>query len=155
MTLQVGVTQFTAFCTGSKVPRPMRCQQIATAIHCWTTARGIGYSFQLAITTPRMNLIGYGTATAQSYRGPPSHKQYKLDLHCGMVCKFFIKCLSKHSCNPCMASREFQTNYRVFDIELHCIHANMKDKRVFLLNKIYFPIRDSTKKLLHVNSCTI
>ena len=30
--------------------------------------RGIGYSFQLAITTPRINLIGYGTATAQSYR---------------------------------------------------------------------------------------
>ena len=30
------------------------------------SARGIGYSFQLAITTPRMNLIGYGTATAQS-----------------------------------------------------------------------------------------
>ena len=28
--------------------------------------RGIGFSFQLAITTPRMNLIGYGTATAQS-----------------------------------------------------------------------------------------
>ena len=30
------------------------------------SARGIGYSFQLAITTPQMNLIGYGTATAQS-----------------------------------------------------------------------------------------
>ena len=30
------------------------------------SARGIGYSFQLAITTPRMNLIGYGTATALS-----------------------------------------------------------------------------------------
>ena len=29
-------------------------------------ARGIGNSFQLAITTPRINLIGYGTATAQS-----------------------------------------------------------------------------------------
>ena len=28
--------------------------------------RVIGYSFQLAITTPRINLIGYGTATAQS-----------------------------------------------------------------------------------------
>ena len=27
--------------------------------------RGIGYSFQLAITTPRIDLIGYGTATAQ------------------------------------------------------------------------------------------
>ena len=32
------------------------------------TARGIGYSFQLAITTPRINLIGYGTATAQSWQ---------------------------------------------------------------------------------------
>jgi len=31
------------------------------------SARGIGYSFQLAITTPRINLIGYGTATAQSW----------------------------------------------------------------------------------------
>jgi len=30
------------------------------------TARGIGYSFQLAITTPPINVIGYGTATAQS-----------------------------------------------------------------------------------------
>ena len=30
------------------------------------TARGIGYSFQLAITTSRINLIDYGTATAQS-----------------------------------------------------------------------------------------
>ena len=34
-----------------------------------TTPRGIGYSFQLAITAPRMNLIGYGIATAQSYLG--------------------------------------------------------------------------------------
>ena len=32
------------------------------------SARGIGYSFQLAITTPRKLLIGYGTATAQSWR---------------------------------------------------------------------------------------
>jgi len=30
------------------------------------TTRGIGYSFQLAITTPQINLIGYGTAIAQS-----------------------------------------------------------------------------------------
>ena len=30
------------------------------------SALGIGYSFQLAITTPRINLIGYGTATAQT-----------------------------------------------------------------------------------------
>ena len=29
--------------------------------------RGIGYSFQLAITTARKILIAYGTATAQSY----------------------------------------------------------------------------------------
>ena len=34
-----------------------------------TTPRGIGYSFQLAITAPRMGLIGYGIATAQSYLG--------------------------------------------------------------------------------------
>ena len=32
-----------------------------------STPRGIGYSFQLAITAPRLNLIGYGTATAQSW----------------------------------------------------------------------------------------
>ena len=32
------------------------------------SAQGIGYSFQLAITTPRINLIGYDTATAQSWR---------------------------------------------------------------------------------------
>ena len=31
-------------------------------------AQNIGYSFQLAITAPRLNLIGYGTATAQRYR---------------------------------------------------------------------------------------
>ena len=30
-------------------------------------ARGIGYSFQLAITTSRIYLIDYGTATAQSW----------------------------------------------------------------------------------------
>ena len=30
--------------------------------------RGIGISFQSAITAPRMNLTGYGNATAQSYR---------------------------------------------------------------------------------------
>ena len=30
------------------------------------TPGGIGYSFQLAITAPRMDLIGYGIATAQS-----------------------------------------------------------------------------------------
>ena len=29
--------------------------------------RGIGKSFQSAITAPRMNLTGYGNATAQSY----------------------------------------------------------------------------------------
>ena len=37
-----------------------------------TTPRGIGYSFQLAITAPRMALIGYGIATAQSYLGQVS-----------------------------------------------------------------------------------
>ena len=35
-------------------------------LYCKVSVLGIGYSFQLAITTPRMNLIGYGTATAQS-----------------------------------------------------------------------------------------
>ncbi len=30
--------------------------------------RGIGISFQSAIIAPRMNLIGYDNATAQSYR---------------------------------------------------------------------------------------
>ena len=30
--------------------------------------RGIGKSFQSAITAPRINLTGYGNATAQSYR---------------------------------------------------------------------------------------
>ena len=30
------------------------------------SAWGIGYSFQLAITTPQINHIGYGTATAQT-----------------------------------------------------------------------------------------
>ena len=32
-----------------------------------SSSRDIGISFQLAITTPRLNLIGYGTATAQSW----------------------------------------------------------------------------------------
>ena len=36
--------------------------------------RGIGSSFQLAITTPRINLIGYGTATAQSWRKLDSYE---------------------------------------------------------------------------------
>jgi len=49
------------------------------------SARGIGYSFQLAITTPRINLIGYGTATAQSWR-------YK-------KCKWF--CLTLRNYNQC------------------------------------------------------
>ena len=34
--------------------------------YCRSTPLGIGYSFQLAITAPRLNLIGYGIATAQS-----------------------------------------------------------------------------------------
>ena len=45
---------------------PLRPSAIATAAVFQASARGIGYSFQLAITTPRINLIGYGTATAQS-----------------------------------------------------------------------------------------
>ena len=32
----------------------------------WAVLRGIGKSFQSAITAPRMNLTGYGNATAQS-----------------------------------------------------------------------------------------
>ena len=45
---------------------PEEPSKIALAAMFQATARGIGYSFQLAITTPRINLIGYGTATAQS-----------------------------------------------------------------------------------------
>ena len=41
--------------------------KIPSADPCFrTTPGGIGYSFQLAITAPRMDLIGYGIATAQS-----------------------------------------------------------------------------------------
>ena len=43
-------------------------QKLHIGPYCRSSVRGIGYSFQLAITTPRINLIGYGTATAQSYR---------------------------------------------------------------------------------------
>ena len=43
-------------------------QKLHIGPYCRSLVRGIGYSFQLAITTPRINLIGYGTATAQSYR---------------------------------------------------------------------------------------
>ena len=32
-----------------------------------SSVQGIGISFQLAITTPRINLTGYGTAAAQRY----------------------------------------------------------------------------------------
>ena len=52
------------------------------------TARGIGYSFQLAITTPRINLIGYGTATAQSWKAYTLLSFY-IQLSCiGMVEEF-------------------------------------------------------------------
>ena len=37
-----------------------------------SSSLGIGISFQLAITTPRLDLIGYGTATAQSWYSSPN-----------------------------------------------------------------------------------
>ena len=49
-----------------KVTRPRRAFQILRMGPRGTSSRGIGNSFQLAITTPRLNLIGYGTASAQS-----------------------------------------------------------------------------------------
>lgn len=42
-------------------------QKLHRRPYCRPPVRGIGYSFQLAITAPRINLIGYGTATAQSW----------------------------------------------------------------------------------------
>ena len=61
----VRITQ--ASCTSKLMMPRMRPANIANAwLYFKPTLRGIGFSFQLAITTPRMNLIGYGTATAQS-----------------------------------------------------------------------------------------
>ena len=45
-----------------------RLAKIANPDRFSSRDRGVlGYSFQLAITAPRINLIGYGTATAQSW----------------------------------------------------------------------------------------
>ena len=43
-----------------------RSAQIAMPTVFQVVMRDIGKSFQLAITTPRLDLIGYGNATAQS-----------------------------------------------------------------------------------------
>ena len=43
-----------------------RPQNIAKPTVFHVVLRDIGKSFQLAITTPRLDLIGYGNATAQS-----------------------------------------------------------------------------------------
>jgi len=47
-----------ARCGATKIAKPTVFQ---------IALRGIGKSFQSAITAPRMNLTGYGNATAQSY----------------------------------------------------------------------------------------
>lgn len=44
-----------------------RPQNIAKPTVFHVVLRDIGKSFQLAITTPRLDLIGYGNATAQSW----------------------------------------------------------------------------------------
>ena len=44
-----------------------RSAQIATPTVFQVVMRDIGKSFQLAITTSRLNLIDYGNATAQSW----------------------------------------------------------------------------------------
>ena len=46
-----------ALCRPPKIAKPAVFQAVL---------RGIGKSFQSAITAPRMNLTGYGNATAQS-----------------------------------------------------------------------------------------
>lgn len=44
------------------------CKDCLSRWYFTSAGRGIGKSFQLAITAPRINLIGYGIAHAQSYR---------------------------------------------------------------------------------------
>ena len=56
----IGSTYFILFCSRRS------SQKLHIGPYFRSLVRGIGYSFQLAITTPRINLIGYGTATAQS-----------------------------------------------------------------------------------------
>ena len=41
-------------------------QKLLMGLYFKSQKRGIGYSFQLAITAPPLNVTGYGTATAQS-----------------------------------------------------------------------------------------
>ena len=53
--------------THKNLPLGGACKHCECPLFFKWTPRGIGFSFQLAITTPRMNLIGYGTATAQSW----------------------------------------------------------------------------------------
>ena len=60
--LSQSVKPFLIACSGplhgpSKIAKPTVFQVVL---------RGIGKSFQSAITAPRMNLTGYGNATAQS-----------------------------------------------------------------------------------------
>ena len=44
----------------------MSLQKLQSRLYFKSSMRDIGKSFQLAITTPRLDLIGYGTTTAQS-----------------------------------------------------------------------------------------
>ena len=55
------LSKFNSFMWFPKKPPNIAQPQIFHAVQ-----RDIGKSFQLAITTPRLNLIGYGNATAQS-----------------------------------------------------------------------------------------
>ena len=55
--------------------------------------RGIGYSFQLAITTLRIDLISYGTATAQSWRNKSDLKDMTLKIQISMCLLFAQRAL--------------------------------------------------------------
>jgi len=71
------------------------------------SALGIGYSFQPAITTPRINLIGFGTATAQSLF-------YK-------KCKWFCLTMTNYSqCTETLNTSHVRTS-RVKIVDCTCV----------------------------------
>ena len=59
-----------------------------------SSSRDIGISFQLAITTPRLNLIGYGTATAQSWSEGSGRRLYTQQQY-GTLVGFVVSLVTK------------------------------------------------------------
>ena len=110
------------------------------------SARGIGYSFQLAITTPRINLIGYGTATAQSWRWITIQFLYIC-----VRCTFMVQKVWIIKSNFHFRSTFYHLNDKYYN---HLLHSIKQKILITLLNTFQLPQKLGEIVLAnHISGC--